>query len=280
MTEAPEEKAQLPAVWQPTPFEGADLLPVAQAQNDLEIVGDDDIDDGDTILPVLQMLQGTAVNDVEGARAGQFYNTVTKELFDGPIRVLIIAHSKGNSYFVDKKDPRQADNEDCYSNDGVEGSVYGLCSECGKNEWDRSTNPHTKPMCNKQHRIIMMTPSGPAMMRFQSSSYKALQGLLTAKKLQRKNFFDHPAIIEADGPHKGSKDGRTFTYYKLQVKWDTSQQVPLDVRKTALETYKGLQALHSKGRLKGYEDEADLPASGPERRAAETGSQNFDDIPF
>lgn len=238
-------------IWEPKEFDGSDLLPLAPPSNDLEIVGDDDIDDGDTVVPVLKMLQGTAVNEVPGASAGQFYNTVTKELFDSPIRVLVIAHSKGNSFFVDDKDPAQKGLKDCWSPDGIEGTEYGLCSECGKNEWDRSTDPHTKPMCNKQHKIIVMTPSGPAMMRFQSTSYKALTGLLTAKKLQRKNFFDHPAHIIADGPHKGSKNGKTFTYYKTEVKWDTSEAVPLEIRKTALDTYKGLREAEAHGRLKG-----------------------------
>ena len=280
MTEAPEqENAQLPAIWQPSPFEGTDLLPVAQATNDLEVVGDDDIDDGDTILPVLQMLQGTAVNDVPGAQAGMFYNTVTKELFEGPIRVLIISHSKGNSYFVNKNDPSQNGNEDCFARDGVEGTVYGLCSECPKNEWDRSTKPHKKPICNKQHKIIVMTPSGPAMIRFQSSSYNALKGLFTAKKIQRKNFFDHPAHIHAIGPIEGTKEGgRKFTYYKMEVKWDTREQVPLATRKMALETYNGLKELHAAGKLRGGEEIGDEPETST--RPAPKPAEDYGDVPF
>ncbi len=259
-------------LWEPKKFEGTDLLPILLPKNDLEVVGDDNIEDGDTVLPTIKLLQGTAVNDVPGASAGQFYNTVTTELFDSPLRVLIISHAKGNSFFTDDKNPAHKDLKDCYSLDGVEGTVYGLCSECGRNEWDRSTNPHTKPDCNKQHKIIMMTPSGPAMMRFQSTSYKALQGLLTAKKMQRKNFFDHPAHIIADGPHKKQeKGGREFSFFKLVVKWDTSEPVPLAIRQTALETYKGLREAQSHGRLKGSDDGAEANTSA---------SKDYGDIPF
>lgn len=255
-------------LWEPTKFDGSDLLPVIPQKNDLEVVGDDNIDDSDTILPVIKLLQGTAVNDVEGATAGQFYNTVTKKLFSSPLRVLVIAHSKGASFF-----PREGSElKQCYSLDGVEGTEYGLCSDCGRSDWDRSTTPHTKPSCNKQHKLIVMTPDGPAMMRFQSTSYKALQGLLTAKKMQRKNFFDHPAVIIADGPHTTQgAGGKKFTFYKTEVKWDTTEGVPLDIRKTALETFKGLRDAQSSGKLKGHDD-TEAPAS--------TGKVDYNEVPF
>lgn len=242
-------------IWQPRAFEGTDLLPLSWVQSaDLEIVGDDNIEESDTIIPALKLLQGTAVNEVEGARAGQFYNTVTKELFDSPIRVLAIAHTKGASYFP----PDGSPDENCYSTDGVEGSVYGLCSECGKSEWDRSDpSNHKKPVCNKQHRLIVMTSSGPALIRFQSTSYKALQGFLTTKKMQRKNFFDHPLYIYAKGPFKKEAGGKSFTFFTTEVKWDTADSVPLDVRKMALDTYKALQDAASHGKLRDSDDVAD-----------------------
>lgn len=261
-------------IWQPSPFDGSDLLPVNTHQNDLEVVGDDDIDDSDIVLPTLKMLQGTAVNEIEGAKAGQFYNTVTKQLYDGPIRVLVISHSKGNSYFPEEGSQDKA----CYSLDGVEGTEYGLCSECRKNEWDRSVEPHKKPLCNKQHKIIVMTPDGPALMRFQSTSYRALDGLLTQKKMLRKNFFDHPAIIKADGPHKGTKNGKTFTYYTLVVQWATNEEIPLHVRKTALETFKGLRDAQSHGRLKGADDN-DRESESTSKVNTET-NVDYGDIPF
>ena len=267
-------------VWEPAKFEGSDLLPIVSQQNDLEVVGDDNIDDGDTVIPTLKFLQGTAVNEVEGACAGQFYNTVTKELFDSPLRVLIIAHSKGASFFP----PDGSDLKSCYSLDGVEGTEYGLCSTCGRSEWDRTDpNSHKKPSCNKQHKIIVMTPSGPAMMRFQSTSYKALEGVLTAKKMMRKNFFDHPTIITKDGPHKKTgKGGKEFTFYKLQVKWDTKEMVPLDIRKAALETYKGLREAQSHGRLKGS-DEGESETKVKVKPASTTKKPDdvdYTDIPF
>ena len=267
--------------WEPKKFDGSDLLPIVAQTNDLEVVGDDNIEDSDTVIPTLKLLQGTAVNEVEGSHAGQFYNTVTKELFDSPLRVLIIAHSKGASFFP----PEGSDLKSCYSLDGVEGIEYGLCSQCGKSEWDRTDpNNHKKPICNKQHKIIVMTPSGPAMMRFQSTSYKALQGVLTAKKMQRKNFFDHPAVITKDGPHEMvGKGGKKFTYYKIQVKWDTRDQVPLDIRKQALETYKGLREAQSHGRLKGSDEgESDRdPSKTPQPKPAEkTVGPDYTDIPF
>ena len=246
--------------WEPTKFAGSDLLPCVALTNDLEVVGDENIDDSDTIVPTLKMLQGTAVNDVEGATAGQFYNTVTKELMDGPIRVLAIAHSKGNSFFP----PDGSDLKKCWSLDGVEGNEYGDCASCGRSEWDRSDpDNHKKPSCNKQHKLVVMTPSGPALMRFQSSSYKALEGLFSAKKSLNKNFFDHPLVITADGPHTVNRPGgKKFTYYKMEAKWDTTEPVPLDIRRMALETYKGLRDAQSHGRLKGSdegESSTDIP---------------------
>ncbi|MEE8519502.1 MAG: hypothetical protein V3S98_10300 [Dehalococcoidia bacterium] len=244
--------------WEPTKFDGSDLLPCVALSNDLEVVGNENIDDEDTILPTIQMLQGTAVNNVKGSVAGQFYNTVTKELVDGPIRVLTIAHSKGASFFP----PEGSDIKPCWSLDGIEGNEYGDCIECGRSSWDRSTDPHTKPTCNKQHKLIVMTPSGPALMRFQSSSYKALEGMFSAKQALNKNFFDHPLIITADGPHEVKRPGgKKFTYYKMDAKWDTTEPVPLEIRKMALETYKGLRDAQSHGRLKGSDEgeSADIP---------------------
>lgn len=249
--------------WEPSKFEGSDLLPVAReaelpSTDVLPVVGEENVQQEDLILPSIKLLQGMSKEvtegDTEGAQPGKFFNTGTGEVIKGPLRVLVVHHGRSNALFPKEDDPRYQGLEKCVSRDGVCGEVYGDCDSCGKNKFG---DDGKKPLCTASHNFIVMTADGPARIRFSSRGYRPAQTFITQKVMQRKNFFAHPLVINVVRRQDALPGGQTATSYYLDCKWDRSEQVPLETQQAAMKLYEEIRRAHGEGRLKTTGDEGD-----------------------
>jgi hypothetical protein len=256
--------------WEPTKFDGSDLLPIEQesqlpSTDVLPVVGDENVNPEDMVLPSIKLLQGmskeVAEGTVEGAQPGKFFNTGTGEVIVGPLRVLVVHHSRSNAMFPKEGDPRYADLEKCISRDGIEGDTYGDCDECGRNKFGKDQK---KPLCSASHNFIVMTNDGPARIRFSSRGYSSAKTFLTQKITQRKNFFAHPLMISVVRRQDDLPGGQKVTSYYLEARWDRSEPVPIETQTKALALYEEIKKAHGDGRLKTTGDD----------------EEDFDKVPF
>lgn len=245
--------------WEPREFDGTDLLPSNIPQEDMlpgpedvPIVGNEAVVPEDIKPPTLAVLQGLSpavVNELEGARPGRFILTSTEEVFESPLRTLLVHYSKSNRLRVDPSKPEFEGLEDCTSRDGIMGDRYGLCEECGKClEWGEDGS---KPLGAKMHVFVVLTSSGPAFVRFKRTSYKSGDRFITAWQTSpvRKNLWAHPVILRTRKETGTAPDGSPTAWYVLEMAWDRKERTPDDWQKKAYEVWQQLHTAAEEGRL-------------------------------
>lgn len=253
-----EEQKHEVAVWTPTPFEGSDLLPTPQAPCEVEaydkVVGRDNVEPDDLILPTLQLLQGQSdavLEGIEGASPGKFYLTGTGEVLSGPLRVLAVHHSKSRAMFPNKlKHPETADLSTCLSRNMKEGSKYGLCDSCQLKDWKEDGDKDTPPPCSVSHNFVVMTEVGPAVLRLSKSSFKAARSFVTTWTGSNKNLWHHPIVLFVE--KDSDDDGNAF--FHLKIRWRTKDKIPAEMRKDARATYDAMEIAHKRGKLGSDQD--------------------------
>lgn len=281
MTKKNEPKNEV-QVWTPSEFAGSDLLPMSVtpesnavvAVEGVPVVGSENIEQDDLILPQLSLLQGmsdavTSEQGPEKAKPGRFLHTLTQEVYEPPLRVLLVYHWKSRAMFPKDNDPRFAGVEPCLSRDGKVGTVYGACAECDYTEWGENRQP---PMCSEAHNFVAMTDSGPAVLRFSRTSYKAARKFLSAFTMAQamgKNIWAHPCIVTVKSAQK-MVQGKNVTYYMMEPAWQVGESVPPDWHRAAYALYQQVKTAHESGALGAQEPE--------EKRASP--KQNFDDVPY
>ena len=255
--------SELPAIWTPSQFNGADLIPKFNAPAQVEkiepVLGRDNISAKDMILPALKLLQGMSPvvmeGTVENAKAGMIHNTGTQEVMKAPLRVLLVHHSRSNSLIPDPvKNPATANMKKCIARDGVTGTEYGECEKCRKClDWGPNNEP---PIGAQSHNFVCMTEYGPAMLRFSRSSYKAARQFLTMWNMTPdKNLWHHPVVVKVKSLQKQLPNGTKSTYFVWEPLWQTSERTPPEVRAIAESFYHMIEASYQAGRLSGQDEE-------------------------
>jgi hypothetical protein len=255
------------AVWQPSAFDGQDLLPLAIGGKKKETIGRELITSEDLILPAMMLLQGMSepvTKGMDGAKPGLFYLSGAEEIFEPPLRVLLVAHTKSRSLFPKDDRAEHAGLEECLSRDGKTGTRYGECDSCPHKDWD---NEHNKPpACSESHNFIALTPLGPAVIRFARTSFKSAKKLLTAWTMSDDPLWAHPTIISAKQQEKTLPNGRKTVFYSMETKWVRSETVPPHAQEAARVVYEQVKQAHDDGRL-GTQEDFD-------------GSDDVGDVPF
>lgn len=257
--------SKLPALWNPSKFEGSDLLPVLRAADpEAEpMVGRDNVSQSDLVLPVIKLLQGQSPevvkNEVEGARPGLILHTGAQQLMKPPLRVLFVHHSKSNLLSPDPTKVEYAGLERCLSRDAVTGDVYGDCSVCRKClDWGPKTtqNPKgTKPLGAQSHNFVCMTELGPAIMRFSRTSFQAARTFVTTWMTGTKNLWAHPVVVRAKSETQVLPNGQQSTYYTWEPVWQLGEVVPKPMRELALKLHETADAAFQAGRMQTTGDE-------------------------
>lgn len=269
---------QLPAKHES--FQGTDLLPkVLDVQlPSTDVVGYENVEAEDMVLPVLKCLQGMSPEVTEhadkGARAGKFFLSSTQRVFDGVVKLLIVQHHRSRALFPDERNPRHAGLERCLSADAIKGTKYGYCSDCEHAEWGADREP---PVCSLSHNFIVATEDGPAILRFNRTSLKAGKDFISACKfsIPPKPLWAHPTILRSVAA-TSKINGKDVTYYKMSISWDRSEPTagPLQVMAKAL--YSQVHAAFEAGKI-ATADETVVE----EKPAKKTAQEEFDDkIPF
>jgi len=276
------EKTDAVQLWTPSEFKGSDLLPMnatpateALAVEGVPLVGSENIEQQDLVLPQLSLLQGmseavTSEQGPENAKPGRFLHTLTQDIYEPPLRVLLVYHWKSRAMFPKEQDSRFAGVEACMSPDGKVGSVYGSCDECDYTQWGENRQA---PMCSEAHNFVAMTDAGPAVLRFSRTSFKAARKFLSGfamAQAQGKNLWAHPAIVTTKSASK-QVQGKNVTYYMMEVAWQQSEAVPPDWHKAAYALYQQVSAAHKRGGLGAQEEKPSQPSAT---------QRDFGDVPY
>lgn len=241
-------------IWQPSEFNGSDMLPVALGSKRIDTTGRENISAEDLILPTLKLLQGSSdevKKGIEGARAGIFWLTGAEEPIKPPIRLLACAHTKSRTLFP-KQDRKEHEGlEECRSKDGVTGTRYGDCSACPYKEWDNENS--RPPACSESHNFTVLTPFGTAVLRFQRTNYKAGKKLVSAWSMSTDPLFAHPLEIRTS-TRTDKVNGQDSITHLMDTKWVQRETVPPHVQAAARAVYEQVTAAHEAGKF-GTTDE-------------------------
>lgn len=249
----------VPALWQPSKFEGTDMLPVSNRTaltQRSDLVGRDNVSVEDMTLPTLSLLaslSGAVTSGVDGAKPGLLYLSSTQEIFEPPLRALLIYHFKSRALFPKPDtDPRYNGLDVCLSRDGKQGTVYGRCTDCDYKEWVGKQ----KPLCTLSNNFVAMTPKGSALIRFSgSSNNRSVRNAITSWISSPKNLFEHPAIINVEVGHKALAGGRQAPYHYLTLLWEQRERVPDEVQQAARALYDEIDTAFKANKM-GADDES------------------------
>jgi hypothetical protein len=223
-------------------------------------VGRDNIEKEDLILPTLRLLQGMSppvTEGTEGAQPGLFFHSASQQIFKPPLRVLFVAHTKSKALYPRADNQAHRGLKTCISRDGVKGSQYGLCEECRKcMDWGPDGQP---PLGMESHCFTVLTDSGPAVMRFSRTNFKAAKQFLTTWNMSRKNLWAHPVVIKVSKQTKPLSNGQQATFFTMNPLWQTTEIVPPEFQTAAMALHHMVMAAHEGGRF-GADDEG----TGPE----------------
>lgn len=261
--EQPEEQQKHEvAVWQPKKFEGTDLLPINflsqptdKDEHGNALVGRQNIEKEDLILPTIRLLQGTsqAVTDgIEGAQPGLFIHSASQTIYKPPLRVIVVAHHKSNALYPQAGNPQHRGLERCISRDAVQGDRYGFCEECRKClDWGEHGEP---PLGSQSHCLTVLTEDGPAVIRLNRTSFKAARQFVTSWNMSRKNLWAHPTTFRVSRNTKDLAGGQKTTYFTMTPLWQTSEVVPPTMQTAAMAFHEMVMAAHAEGKF-GSDDE-------------------------
>lgn len=242
-------------LWTPSPFQGSDLLPVATAARKVDTIGRENVRMEDLVLPTLTILQGSSEQvkqGIEGARAGRFYLSGAEEFFDAPIRVLGIAYHFSRSLFPKPDRPEHNGLEECISRDGKTGKTYGECDMCPYSKWDDETNK--PPICSETHNLTVLTPLGPAIIRFARTSARGwTRGALSSWNTSANPLWAHPIVITTK-VRTDMVNGRPSTTHVMETRWAQRETVPPHVQESARALHEQVSAAQKHGRLSTTDD--------------------------
>lgn len=262
MTE--EQEKQEVEIWEPTQsFDGTDLVPDLRAGTELAaappggVVGRENVEPSDLILPALQLLQGQSdavTNGVEGAQPGKYYHTASGEVLVPPLRALLVHHSRSRALFPKGDDPRSANLEKCLARDAMTGTAYGDCETCPHKNWGENNE---KPPCAESHNFVVWSNKGPAVLRMSKTSFKNARNFLTTWNLSDKNLWGHLVQIDSRKNNKTLKDGSSSTYFTVEMRWDQREDVPPAFQENAVRFYKQIQKAHEEGKFSSTDEDQD-----------------------
>jgi hypothetical protein len=242
-------------VWQPSPFpEGSDLLPVELGNREVDTIGRENISAADMILPTFSCLQGMSdpvTQGAEGAKPGLFWLSGADEVFVGPVRLLLVAHTRSRALFPKPDVSAHAGLQACISRDGVEGTVYGACESCPHKDW----GDNSPPACAESHNFVILTPMGPAVLRVSRTSYKAGRKLLTTWNMSSKPLWAHPCVVSSIKRERRLENGKTATFYAMDIRWLQREAVPPHVQAAARVLHDQVKSAHEQGRFGTDEDD-------------------------
>jgi hypothetical protein len=248
--------------WEPKKFDGSDLLPVEYLsaptetdQHGQALVGRQNVEKEDLILPTIRLLQGMSpavTEGTEGAKPGLFIHSATQQVFQPPLRLIVVAHYKSNALYPRADNIAHRGLERCISRDAVQGDRYGLCEECRKClDWGENGQP---PLGSQSHCFTVLTEHGPAVMRFNRTSFKAARQFITTWNMSRKNLWAHPTVVRVTKNEKQLPGGQKTTYFTMSPLWQTTELVPPSLQTAALAYHEMVMAAHQSGRF-GSDDE-------------------------
>ena len=242
-------------VWKDPKFEGTSLIPTPESvgylMNPQVLVGRENVDQDDLLVPSFSLLQGMSeavTSGVPGAQQGKFQHSNTGEIFEGPLKCIVVHYHKSNAFFPQTdKYPEAAGKETCISPDAKVGNVYGVCEECGIClNWMDDGRP---PMGSRNHVFTILTKDGPAFLRYGRTSFKAAKKFISNWNFSSKNLWTHPCEVTVKSDQKQLQTGKKATYYLMDLQWMTEEVTPPEWQKVCEAMHNRIDGAHESGAL-------------------------------
>lgn len=175
--------------------------------------GFEGIDFSELPIPRLRLLQD--VSKAVKARLGvpgQFENSITKEIFDGPLELVPIRVNMGAVYI------ETGEGLKCKSADGRVNMNGQACAQCPFNEYWRQFKPDGKPpKCAGTVDFLMidrktLTEQVPSimMLTFSKTSYKIGKEALAAARFSGRDLYARAMSVSSWSDHRKKGDFKSF----------------------------------------------------------------------
>jgi len=156
--------------------------------------GFEDVDSGEFMVPRLKLLQdlSDAVKKRKSGKAGQFENSISEEVMDGPLELVCVSAKNGAVYLV------QGEGKKCGSPDGITSDNGDCCKECPYDEYWGAFKGDEPPKCSGTVDIIViprsalksMLPESEAMLvSFMKTSRKIGRRLISMARATGKPLY-------------------------------------------------------------------------------------------
>lgn len=127
---------------------------------------------------------------IEGLKSGDFFNTVSSQIYGSKLEVVPIKYNFNRLYFVDNK-------LDCQSKNGLDGGHHSpVCATCELSKW--GSGPFGQGTACKEYRnfLVMILPSRDlASMSFKSASLQASKGWVANIMMQKAKVNGHDVTL-------------------------------------------------------------------------------------
>jgi len=220
------------------------------------LVGRENIEPEDLVLPSLLLLQGMSepcTEGEEGAQPGSFWLSTAGEAIKPPLRVVLVHHSRSRALFPQPNNPRTAGLQKCLARAGVKGTVYGVCDDCEHKDWGQKNEA---PACAESHNFVAWTKYGPCVLRLAKSSFKAARNFITTWTMSPKNLWAHPTLVHVKKQQRQLADGQNATYFTMDMRWQQKEDVPPEYQESAVALHTKIHEAHEAGRFTSDKEEA------------------------
>lgn len=159
------------------------------------VMGFEDEDDGDMIIPRVKIVQTLSPERKSGeANEGDIINSLTKDRLNGKTFVPVFKYSSNILW----KDRSEGGGMECWSKDGKTGNLSDgsckLCKMCKKNEFDNTkTGKAAIPVCTKYINFFgfMTGEKMPIILSFSKTNYNEGKKLFSLAKVTMQNMWNY-----------------------------------------------------------------------------------------
>ena len=227
--------------------------------------GTENIDRSDMTLPRLGLCQNnspqrirTDAKYIEGLREGDFFNSITGEVYGERLQIVPLLFYKSRILFGEEMGGPLR----CQATDGLHGigTPGGECTTCPLSQFGVDG---TKPECHKLFNYAALVvakdgrvhPEGMLVFSLKSSGLKVAMDWNALIKLRRADIF--AGVYEISSVHQKNDKGQWYAPVVKNAGW-----VSKDTHQSAQIAYAAVAELNRQGRLK--HDVSDLAGDGQE----------------
>jgi hypothetical protein len=209
----------------------------------LTIEGMEGLTTRDVILPRWSIIQPTSRKEGAHEHVGQFHRNIDGEFRSSLEGVILLIQPSRIKWTDDISSGRP----DCFSRDGITGSVYGTCATCQFNvmanaellEAVKAGETRQGDVCSYGYNFLLIDDVNemtPAMLGAMGTSVRPAK--LLASKFAAQRRMPCTAVVKFTSKREQNKKGNYFVLDPQIVRWMTKDEAEPWI--TSMRSYKGV----------------------------------------